>query len=187
VRVWVEDEHRYGLISTARRCWTLPGCRPVTPYQTKYQWEYAYAALEVGGRGGFELMAADGVCLEMSRAFLQQIADSDPCAQHVVIWDGAGFHQKEGAATGEARQEVPANVTIITLPPYSPELNPVEKLWDMAKDAVSNQVFATLEAIRARVVAEVNQFRNNALRVAQLIGEGWLCSAVKALAGNFAG
>ena len=72
-----------------------------------------------------------------------------------------------------------ANVKIITLPPYSPELNPVEKLWDMAKDAVSNQIFPTLEAIRAKVVAEVNQFRDNAPRVAQLIGQGWLWSAVK--------
>ena len=40
LRVWIEDEHRYGLISTVRRCWTLKGHRPTAPVQMKYQWGY---------------------------------------------------------------------------------------------------------------------------------------------------
>ena len=49
VRVWVADEHRYGLIQVVRRCWTLRGVRPTAPYQTKYEWGYLYSALEVDG------------------------------------------------------------------------------------------------------------------------------------------
>ncbi len=44
-RLWVVDEHRYGLISTLRGCWTLRGVRPTAPYQTKYQWGYVYGGL----------------------------------------------------------------------------------------------------------------------------------------------
>ncbi len=47
VRIWVEDEHRYGLISNVRRCWTLRGHRVVVPHQTKYEWGYLYGAAEL--------------------------------------------------------------------------------------------------------------------------------------------
>ena len=42
VRIWVADEHRYGLIPVVRSCWSLRGLRPVAPYQTKYEWSYLY-------------------------------------------------------------------------------------------------------------------------------------------------
>ena len=44
---WVEDEHRYGLISTIRRCWTLRGHRVKVPFQMKYKWSYVYGAFEI--------------------------------------------------------------------------------------------------------------------------------------------
>ena len=49
VRLWVADEHRYGLIPVVRKCWTLPGERPTAPYQTVYEWGYLHSALEVDG------------------------------------------------------------------------------------------------------------------------------------------
>ena len=49
VRIWVADEHRYGLIPVVRKCWTLRGERRTAPYQTKYEWGYLYSALEVDG------------------------------------------------------------------------------------------------------------------------------------------
>ena len=44
VRIWVADEHRYGLIPVVRKCWTLPGERPTAPYQTVYEWGYLHSA-----------------------------------------------------------------------------------------------------------------------------------------------
>jgi DDE superfamily endonuclease len=75
---------------------------------------------------------------QYSRLFLQQLAAREPEAVHVILWDGAGFHPGQGAP------ELPANVRLIALPPYSPELNPVEKLWDQLKDRLCNQPFPTL-------------------------------------------
>jgi transposase len=88
-----------------------------------YEWEYVYGALEVI-EGGAEFRFMPSVNLEYSHGFLEQIAASDSFAEHVVIWDQAGFHPRPKAAS------LPARIHLLPLPPYSPELNPVEGLWD---------------------------------------------------------
>jgi hypothetical protein len=105
------------------------GYKPTAPYQTKYQWGYLHSALEVGGDGRAEALFLPTVSLECSRIFLAQIAASDPHADHIVIWDQAGFHQ----ATG---QTCVPRVRILSLPPYCPELNPVEKLANLLTSCV---------------------------------------------------
>lgn len=109
--------------------WALRGLRPTVTVQQKYEWQYVYGALEVG-RSGAQFLYAETVSLEWNRAFLEQIAAHDPESLHVVIYDGAGFHHRDGAA------ELPANVRMLTLPPSSPELNPVEKLWNIVRDGI---------------------------------------------------
>jgi transposase len=97
VRIWVIDEHRYGLIPVVRKCWTLRGVRPVAPYQTKYQWGYLYSALEVDGDHGTQFLCLPGVGLDLSRLFLEQITASDPQAEHVVIQDPSGLSSQSTA------------------------------------------------------------------------------------------
>jgi hypothetical protein len=66
IRIWVEDEHRYGLISTVRRCWTLSGHRVVAPYHTKYQWGYVYGACELIEAQAFFLVAPNCLACDFS-------------------------------------------------------------------------------------------------------------------------
>ena len=172
IRLWVADEHRFGLISVLRRVWTLRGCRPTAPYQTKYQWSYLYSALEIGGEGRAEGLFAPTVNLDWSRAFLEQIAERDPQAEHVVIWDQAGFHQKA------ASQDLPPRLHIVSLPPYSPELNPVEKIGLLIKNKIANRIFETLDQIEAAVSEEMQPIWKQAERVHQLVGQGWLLNQV---------
>jgi len=175
VRVWVADEHRYGLISVLRRCWGLRGARVTAPYQTKYVWGYLHSALEVDGQHAAQALFSSSVNLETSGKFLEQIAQSDPQAQHVVIWDQAGFHPRAGHAT------VPAGVHLLSLPPYSPELNPVEKIGAFIKDAVCNKVWPTMAAIEAAISEELAPLWKIPERVAQLIGaEGWMSAQLNA-------
>src|SRR5208283_3903817 len=91
VKIWVADESRFGLHTQSRRGWALRGQRVVIPQQQRYEWEYVYGALEVV-RGESQFRFMPSVSLDFSRGFLQQIAASDPDAEHVVIWDQAGFH-----------------------------------------------------------------------------------------------
>jgi transposase len=172
VRVWMADEHRFGLISVVRRCWSLRGVRPCAPYHTKYQWGYLHSALEVDAAHGSQALFSNSVNLETSGKFLEQLAQSDPISQHVVIWDQAGFHPRPG------HQSVPAGVHLLSLPAYSPELNPVEKIGSFIKDAVCNKVYQTLSQIEADIAQELQPLWSQAHRVAQLIGDGWLPSQI---------
>lgn len=173
VRVWVQDEARYGLHSFRRRCWGLRGKRVIKPVHQKYQWGYLYGALEVlSGEAQFCFLPS--VSLELTRKFLEQIAAADPEAEHVVIWDQAGFHH----AQGDVR--LPERIHLLPLPPYSPELNPIEKLWDVVKDRVANRVFHTLEEIESVLSQALRPYWSSSDPVLRLVGEGWLRSQANA-------
>jgi transposase len=174
VRLWVADEHRYGLISVVRKVWSLRGCQPTAPYHTKYQWGYLYSALEVDGEGCAEALFTPTVNLEWSAKFLEQIAQSDLQAEHIVIWDQAGFHQKKDAP------DLPSRIHILSLPPYSPELNPVEKLGDLIKDRIGNTAWNTIREIEKAIEEELRPIWQMPERVRQLIGEGWLLDQTNA-------
>ena len=168
VRLWVLDEHRYGLLPVIRRCWALKGVRVHVPYATRYQWGYLHEALEVDGENRVELLFTPAIDQDIHALFLTQIGQSDPAALHVVIQDQAGFHLRSGDA------RLPANVRLVPLPAYSPELNPVEKLGDLVKDAICNRLFTDLQTLESAILAELDPLRASGARVAQLIGAGWL-------------
>ena len=171
VYVWVQDEHRYGLISTIRRCWTLRGHRVKVPFQMKYKWSYVYGAFEIH-TGKAVLMYIPTVSLECSQLFLEEIVTTDEAAIHIVIWDGAGFHQKPLAS------DVPSRVRLLPLPPYCPELNPMEKLWDIVKGHIGNKVFETLTSIESEITDVLRPFWENVERVFGLLGDNWLTRGV---------
>lgn len=173
VRLWVMDEMRCGLHPETRRVWGLPGHRPVVKAQQKYRWQYVYGALEIGG-GAAEFWYAPTVNLECNRHFLQQLAAQDPARTHVIIYDGAGFHHRDGHAA------LPANVRILTLPAYSPELNPVEKLWDLLRDAICNRVFPTIPKLCEAITARLRPFWEEPEPVLSLLGTGWLLAQANA-------
>jgi len=168
LRLWVLDEHRYGLLPVIRRCWGLRGVRVHVPYATRYQWGYLHEALEVDGEHRMELLFTPAIDQDIHVTFLRQIGQSDPQAQHIIIQDRAGFHLKP------ADPRLPANIRLLPLPPYSPELNPVEKLGDLVKDAICNRLFEALRPLEDAILAELEPLRHNAQRVADLIGNGWL-------------
>ena len=174
VRVWVMDEHRYGLISHQRRCWGLRRVRPHAPYRTRYEWGYVASALEVEGKDEAVCVFLPAVSKEASACFLQQVAQTDAHALHVVIQDQAGFHLRPGD------EQIPANVRLLPLPPYSPELNPAERVGDLIKDATGNRAFATLSELEAAIEAELKPLWTTPQRVRSLIGEGWIRSQVNA-------
>jgi len=176
VRVWVADEHRYGLIPVVRRCWTLRGVRPTAPYQTKYEWGYLYSALEVAGAHAAEFACLPGVSLELSRLFLERLAARDPQAEHVVIWDQAGFHPRPEL------HAVPARIHLLALPPYSPELNPVEVIGDVIKDRIANTLWQTLDALEKALGEELRPIYESADRVRRLVSHPWLVQQVNATA-----
>ena len=169
VKVWFMDEARFGLHTEMRRVWTLKGARPVVPRQIKYQWDYLYGALSAV-RGDTHFMHIPSVSLEWDRAYLSDLAASDPKAVHVVVRDQAGFHLRDGDP------RLPERVRIIDLPPYSPELNPCEQLWDIVKDDTCNRVHRTIKDLHKRIASTLQRYWNDAASVLRLIGREWFHS-----------
>lgn len=170
VRVWVLDEHRYGLLPVIRRIWGKRGVRVHAPYATKYKWGYLHEAMEVDGRNAAELLFTPAIDQDTHALFLRQIAESDPEALHVVIQDRAGFH----LPVDDSR--LPPNLRLLPLPPYCPELNPVERLGGLIKARVCNRLYPTL----ARLERHIEAVAKDCLRptkVASLIHD-WLLDEV---------
>ena len=174
VRLWVADEHRYGLIPVVRKGRTLRGLRPTVPYRTKYEWGYLYSALEVDGQNAAEFLCLPEVSLEMSGLFLKHLAASDPGAEHVVIWDQAGFHPKH------EWHAVPEHVHLVALPPYSPELNPTEAIGDVVKDRIGNVLWDTIADLEQSIGEELRPLCENPECVRRLVSHPWLLEQVNA-------
>ena len=171
VKIWIQDEHRYGLISTIRRCWTLRGHEVRVPYKAEYKWGYVYGALEFV-TGDAEFVYISSVSLECSYLFLEQLVATDPEAIHIVIWDGAGFHQKAD------KHELPEQIRLLPLPPYCPELSPIEKLWDPVKRKVSNAVWEKLDVMEDAITKVLRPFWESEEPVRSLLGNNWLTIGV---------
>ena len=174
VRVWVADEHRYGLIPTVRRHWGMRRVRTRARQITRYQWGYTATALEVGGQDQAVVCLQGGVSLEWSAAFLEQILASDPQSIHVVLWDGAGFHPPDGAAP------LPPRVRLLRFPAYSPELNPAEIAGARLRRALANRLPESLEQLDGWAAEALRPLWEDPAEVRSLIGVGWLPVQVNA-------
>lgn len=110
--------------------------------------------------------------------FPGELVKTDPSAHHVVLWDGAGFHQppdKNDPQGAERRQ-----MLVLKLPPYGPQLNPTEKIRDQLKDTVCNQVFDSPEALRAGLLPKFKAFWEHPGGLRSLIGANWLSQKANA-------
>jgi transposase len=122
VRVYFEDEARFGTQGTITRVWAPKGSRPRAVRQHGREWLYVLMAV-CASTGAASALIMPELNAGVLNLFLEQFSRELPAGVHaVLIWDGAGYH-----TSGEL--VVPANVSLIQLPPYSPELNPVENLW----------------------------------------------------------
>ncbi len=126
LRVYFQDEARFGQQGTVTNVWAPKGSRPRAVRQTEYEYLWVLGAVcpETGHAEG---LLSPRLNADVINIFLRQFSTTLASDEHaVMLWDGAGFHTA-GAV------EAPENVTLIQLPPYSPELNPMENLWHYLK------------------------------------------------------
>jgi hypothetical protein len=141
VEVWFQDEARIGQKNSLTRVWGQSGSRPVAPKDRGFASAYLFGAVcPAVGKAAALIMpicntpAMNHHLIEISS---QVAADSHA----VVILDGASWHRSQGLV-------VPGNITLLALPPYSPELNPVERIWHYLRSHwLANSIFRDLEHI----------------------------------------
>lgn len=148
LRLYVMDESRFGLLSIARRCLTARGVKPVVPYQHRFKNFYLFGAYNPGSGDHFTLEMP--YCnTDWFEAYLEEFSRHRPQEFKVVILDNGAFHKA-------ARLQVPANISLMFLPPYSPELNPAEMIWHWIKNRLGNEVYDTLELLAKAVAGILN-------------------------------
>lgn len=161
---------RFGTRTELGRRWTACGVRPLGEQIIGY--EYGYLSVALNPRTGefFALILPD-MRVESFQAFLDEF--SKFIGQKTVarlITDGAAAHRS-------TRLEISQELTIEHLPPYSPELNPVERLFKELRQELKNRVFESLREVEEAVIKAIKPFMKDGSRVKKLTFYSWLHTA----------
>lgn len=171
IKLFFQDESRFGRISQALRCWSPVGKRPVVPSQMVREYTYAYGAV-CPQDGSFISLVLPDMRTECLTVFLAEMSRRYPEHHLVVVLDGAASHRSK-------MLEVPEHMTLLCLPPYSPELNPQESVWkELKPEGFYNRVFETMGAVENQLVKVLRQFEQQTERLKQLTAWQWILNAL---------
>lgn len=155
IEVWSFDEHRLGLQPLLRKVWSPRGKRPVVKVEQRYQWLYLYGFVSPQSGATFWLLLpyVNTAIFNVALAEFARDVGAGADKQILLVIDGAGWHTSEEVM-------VPEGLHLVQLPPYSPELQPAEKLWPLSNEGIANRHFADLDELeeaqveRCRVLLE---------------------------------
>lgn len=169
VEIWHQDEARVGQQGTLTHIWAEKGSRPSAPRDRRYKWAYLFGAVCAERRigAGLVLPYANAPAMTLHLAEIsKQVA---PGAHAVVVLDRAGWHRQGG------RLRVPDNISLLYLPPYSPELNPQENVWQyLRQNQLSNRVFATYDTIVNACCIAWNALMDTPERIHSIAARPWI-------------
>ena len=169
VRLMFQDEGRFGLLGTPRRCWAPHGTRPVVGARLERKYIYAFSAVSPHD-GVMDSLVLPWVNAETMSLFLAEVAQRHADEFVLMVMDQAGWH-----LAGEL--VVPTNMRLLFLPPYSPELNPAEHLWEaLREDCFANHVFADLDAVERALTDGLASARSRPSRTQSMTGFKWITS-----------
>jgi transposase len=168
VALWFMDEARVGQKGRLCHRWWLRGRRPPGRCDKRFGWAYIFAAVEPSTGADVALVLPEVTTAAMD-LFLAEFGRSLPGGTHaVLVLDGAGWH-------GAKALKVPANVTLVPLPPYSPQLNPVERVWLYLRERfLSLRVFRDYRAIVDACCAAWSRLLAEPDRLRSLCGQPWI-------------
>jgi len=167
IRLMFQDEARFGCINDTRRCWAPPGMRPHTCSQFVREYTYVFAAASPHD-GTLDTLILPTVDAQAMSIFLAEVSQRHPDDLILMVLDGAGWHRANDLY-------VPDNIRLISLPPYSPELNPVEHLWDELREKwLSNHVFDSLSALEHRLMKALHTLEWDPQRIKSMMAFPWI-------------
>jgi transposase len=138
-----------------------------------YEWTYLYAAVDPATGESFclYLPGLDGTCFEV---FLERLSEVYADHRLVVVLDGAPSHTSKEI-------ELPENLSLLPLPSYSPELNPVERWFQEFRRTLANRVLETIELLQEALRRVLEPYWEEPARLRRLTGYSWWTEAIDAL------
>jgi hypothetical protein len=139
VKVFAQDESRLGLMTIIRRLITGKGVKPIASFQHTYKTLYLYGVVEplTGEHFFFVFSHLDTVCFQ---AFIDQVAATFADTFNIMLLDRGTFHRAKALV-------LPPNMYLIFQPAATPELNPIERVWEYIKDRLAGKNFASLDEL----------------------------------------
>ena len=143
VRYWCQDESRFDLRTIPGRKITATGVKPVGKVQWESEGYYLYGLVEPksGSNFFYEFSHMDSACFQ---EYLREFARAYPEDLHIIQLDNGPLHTAK-------KLQVPPNIVLLFQPAHSPELNPIERLWEHLKGQLRWQVFKDIQHLQERV------------------------------------
>ena len=144
-----QDEGRFGRVNIPKATWAPSGIRPNVPKQVVRQSFYVYCAV-VPSLGKISSLILPYGNTEMMNIFLENVSQDFKDNEIIMQVDGAGWHRSSGL-------KIPENIHLIIQPPYSPEVNPTEHIWDEIREKyLHNRIFNSIEETMEKVCVGLN-------------------------------
>lgn len=167
MRVMFEDEARFGRISDTRRCWVPKGIRPNVPTQLVREYTYAFAAVSPHD-GIVDSLILPEVNSSTMSIFLDEISKRHSKEHVLMFMDQAPWHK-----SGELK--IPDNIKLKWLPPYSPQCNPTEHLWDDIREKYfANKVFSSMNGVEDTLMRALFNMESDHQKTKSLTGFDWV-------------
>ncbi len=169
--MFAQDESRFGLLTVRRRRLTARGVQPVGTIQHTFQSFYVYGAI-APTTGDHFFRGLPRRTSTHFQSFLDALAQAYPDSLNILVLDNSGAHTAK-------RLKIPNNMRLVLLPPYTPELNPIERVWRDVKDKLAWQQFTDLDAQQHYVTDLLDTY--DAATLQSLTAYAYFVEAVNAL------
>ena len=142
-----QDEAGFGRINKPKYCWCKKGMRPSVPCHRFF----------------LVLPYCDTTCMNV---FLHEMAKTYPDDELLLVCDGARWHRSNGL-------KIPENIHFTFIPPYTPEMNPIEQIWkEIRKRGFRNEAFTSLDKVIERLCDTIKNLP--AAVISSITGRDWI-------------
>ena len=159
-----QDEAGFGRINKPKYCWCEKGTRPTVPCHHIREYRYAYGAIEPLTGDSFFLVLPD--CnTDCTNVFLCELSKQYENDIILLCCDGAAWHKSKTLC-------VPENIVLFFIPPYTPEMNPIEQIWkEIRKRGFKNEIFSSLANVIDRLCDTICSLSTELIK--SIAGRNW--------------
>lgn len=168
IKLFFEDEARFGRINAIGKCWVPKGFRAIVSKQLIREYIYAYTCVCPETGENYSIISPVNNT-EAMNVFLELVGEAYRHYRIILCLDGAGWHTS-------SKVELPENIQLLPLPPYSPELNPTEHIWDYLREQkqFNNHTFSSLDDVEKQLSKSLKALNNEQKMLKSMCQFSWL-------------
>lgn len=171
LKLFFQDEARFGRMTNPVRCWAPEGFRPVLAMQRVREYLHVFSAVCPADGDSFSLILPD-MNTEMMNLYLEEFSRYYRDYRIIMAMDSAAWHKAKDLNVFE-------NIRLVFQPPYSPEVNPAEHLWEHIREKyLGNKFWPSLEKLEDALMTALNEIKGDKETIRTLVGFHWTLFSV---------